>query len=213
VVRSKARVPAGERLLWLSLTLAASAASGLVAFALGVAAPTPCLILVAAGLALLALTVVLNALLRLQGLGGEGLAGATGVLGAGLVLLSRIFLTMGGGELLGGAQPEPAQAASVEGAALFGSLEFLGWLLTAFWIVHAGSGLRRLLGPAGWLQWGSLAAAGALLVLAFRAMLEGTAPSPGAGGAVTFLPLMIWSAGLAAICAFGQTITMEPSQE
>ena len=181
---------------------AGTAAAGTLAAALtltGVAPPAALLAFLLAALALVGLCVALNSLLRLQGLGGEGLVGAAGVLGAALVLL-------------GGALPA-ATGASGPGGVVW--LEIPGLLLLAGWVARAGWSLRRLLAPAAALGWGSVATGLAIVVLLALELagLSGTEGGPGtAPRVVPFLPLVAWSAGIAAVCAAGRPVR-EPPQE
>lgn len=188
-----------------ALVVAGAGGVGMMLQAGGASPRTSAVAFLVAGLALLGLVVAVNGLLRVAGLGGEGLAGAAGVLGATLILLPRSFPVLGAGE--------PAALAE-EGLALFGSLELAGWALTGGWVAAAGRALRRLITPSGFLGWGSVGAAVAiaavLLESLFRAGLAGAAER---SGSLCFGLIVLWSGGLVATCAFGRPVAAEPREE
>ena len=158
------------------------------------------LALVVAGFALMALAVALNGVLRLEGLGGEGLSGAAGVLGGALVLLGRAE---------GALQPVGGEAHRI-----FSSLELAGFALLAVWIARAGWELRRLVAPAGVTGPISLAAAAAAALLAAAAFFHATASASATLLARTlpFLPVALWSVVLAGLGLFGPPSAPEPPE-
>jgi hypothetical protein len=184
-------------LLAAALAVSAVAGAALAALDAGGAAAAAFTI---AGLALLGLVVSVNARLRLEGLGGEGLAGAAGVLGAALVLLGSSF----------------SAAPYVTGEdvpAVFTRIELAGFALTAAWLGAAGRGLAQLLAPSRAIAWGSLAAtafvAGLAAWSAFRPQPEGG----GGRGAAVFLVLGLWAAALAVVLRFGRPVEAEGTPE
>jgi hypothetical protein len=152
-----------------------------------------------AGLALVGLVVRVNARLRLEGVGGEGLAGAAGVLGAALVLLGSSF----------SAAP---YLTGDEVPAVFTRIELAGFALTAAWLGAAGLGLSRLLAPSRPVAWGSLAATVLLAAAAAWSALR-TAPADGGRGAAAFLALGLWAAALSLVLRFGRPVEADGSGE
>ncbi|HEY7529279.1 MAG TPA: hypothetical protein VIC56_01225 [Gemmatimonadota bacterium] len=185
-----------------SVLAAALAASALAGAALAVVPGTGAASAAAftlAGFALVGLVVRVNARLRLEGLGGEGLAGAAGVLGAALVLLGSSFSAA---PYLTG-DPVPA---------VFTRIELAGFALTAAWLGAAGRGLARLFAPSRAVAWGSL---GATVVVAALAAWSALRPQPehGGRGAAAFLALGLWAAALALLLRFGRAAEGEGAAE
>jgi hypothetical protein len=191
----------------LGIAAALPAAVGGVLAMMGEAILVAALAKTAAALVLLALVVALNTLLRQEGLGGEGLTGAAGVLGATLVVLSGASATL---EALSPGGTPPADL----GMMLLQPLGRGGWLLLAVWMGRCGWALRRLLAPSGVVGWGSVASAAAVACVALTELVQhlhgGAALSAGSGA---LLPLALWSAGVAAVSAFGRVVTLEPPPE
>jgi hypothetical protein len=185
-------------------------ATAAAAFALGLAgvprAATAAAVLLA-GLALLGLAVGLNALLRREGLGGDGLEGAAGVLGAALVMLGESVPAVGG--------VAPGLGAWHRSSELLGALARAGWILVALWIGREGWLLSRLVAPSRPLAWGSVAAAAAVCVTVVVGQVG--AAGWGAAGIVpdrlAFLPLALWSASLAVALALGRPVREEAAPE
>jgi hypothetical protein len=156
------------------------------------------------GLVVLGLVVALNELLRKEGLAGEGLTGAAGVLGATLVALggAAAVLNVGGFQL-------PTRAGD-PGRALLPPLGRAGWLLLAFWIAHSGWTLRRLVRPSALVGWVSLASAAAVAALSLAELVQHIrAGAHLREGSLALVPLAAWSAGVAAVSCFGRFVTPE----
>ncbi|MFN2431740.1 MAG: hypothetical protein ABR599_02780 [Gemmatimonadota bacterium] len=195
----------GQPVLALALGLAASAGAGLGLAAAGLGAAAAGIALLAATLALLALVVALNALLRLDGLGGDGLVGAAGVLGSSLLLLARA---------LGLLRAHGATAA--DDPALLDGLELAGFVLAAVWAARSGWALRRLVGPPVLLGWLSLGAAVATVLLAGLGYASDRIGGGDSGllvDALPFAPLGSWGALLAGVATFGRGSVGEPQNE
>lgn len=164
--------------------------------------------LVAAGLALLGLAVTVNALLRLQGLGGEGLGSAAGVLGPALALFPHALRALGAGST--------GESAGESAGVSFDQLGFAGLLFCALWAARAGRFLRRLLEGAVTLGWASLLTAAATVVLAVQGILAARAGGTPHGTLATvmpFVPLGLWSAVLARLYARGVPRAALPAPE
>ena len=203
-----AALPKVSPLVWLGLAAAVAMACAAGLLVAGAEEPVPSLALVAAGLPLLGLIVAVNARLRLEGLGGEGLTAAAGVLGAALMLFARTQLGLVSGDVAA-----PGQS---QGAVFLGRLEAVGQLLAAVWLVRGGRALRWLFAPSWLLGWGSLAAAAATATGALNALVRGAwlgGGPHGLGGILVFLPLVLWSLLLAAVRARGRLLAVEPIQE
>lgn len=196
----------GDSVAWVALGVAVPAATALALVAAGVGQHVAALAIFAAGLALVGLTVALNALLRVDGLGGEGLSAAAGVLGATLVLLSGALAALG-------VPLSPAVAAGADRGGLV-PIETVAWLLVAIWLARTGWSLRLLTAPSAVLAWGSVAAAAAMLAAAVHAQLSHAADDPlTPGRLLPFCALTLWCAGLAAVRLLGHPVRVEPGQE
>lgn len=217
MARSSADAEIPELVATLRLAVAIPAGAFLAGLldAVGVAGPAPEMARLGAALALLGLVVAVNALLRLQGLGGEGLPGAIGVLGAALILMGRALAAVHG-VAVGEAENQAAQG----GVELLPHrrLELLAFSLAAIWVARSGWALRLLLEPSALVGWGSVAAGALAAALALEAFLRGEdgGPRPLAGGvlaSLAFVPLAAWAAGLAALGARGAAPAREPAQQ
>jgi hypothetical protein len=188
----------------LGLAAAISAAVGGALTVMGQAPIAAALAKAATGLVLLGLVVVLNVLLRKEGLGGEGFTGAAGVLGATLVALSGAAATLEAARLELPVDP------SDPGRALLQPLGRAGWLFLALWLARSGWALRKLVSPSGLVGWTSVASAAAVAGLALTELVQHvTGGAVLRGGSLALLPLAVWSAGVVAVSCFGRFVTPE----
>jgi hypothetical protein len=159
------------------------------------------------GIALVGLVVALNSLLRQEGLGGEGLSGAAGALGAALVTLGGSAAALDVAKLPGAILPnDPGQA-------LLQPLGRVGWLLVALWLGRSGWALRRLVAPSGAVGWGSLAACATLAGLAFSELARAHAGEALPTGSAALVPVAFWATGVAVAAAFGRMAAPEAQPE